>query len=517
MALPPVTLAAHGPYVGDLDAMGYVLEAGAVTDNALVRWDGITGRVVQNSTAILTDAGALTTASVTGSSYLAQGAAPPNAGSVRLDGAATINATTSHALQIGGTTKVTVGTAGTVVGIKTDGNGGAQDGPYLRLYPISLTNETPIQYALAQQTAVFVDGGNWPDYVLRLGSNVTGSGYIDAARSAVWAQWEHDYHSGGVTQLEGHINARNTLGTKTHRAYHIAFTDDANLGVGHAWHGSSFSWLDSTGTTLAMWQTDFGELHSKRGYQVETNNLAAFQQRNKDDNGYVSICGIYPITNGVTITDTLLLSPAAAPIRFDGACEFASRTQASLGGGTYNNVALSAANQAYWVTPTAAGVYITGFDNEERPGRIVWVFNLSDTHPVTLKHYNAGSAFGNKIICPDSKDVVIPPRGGTMLYFVPDGIGWHVADTEARMQPDGTAVQVYDAAAGAWRTVWSSTGGALNVGDANDTTKINGSALGFFTTAPVAKPTVAGVKADAVAASILAALVALGLVTDTTT
>jgi len=44
----------------DLTASGFVTGPGSSTDNAVVRWDGATGKIVQNSNAILTDSGNLT-------------------------------------------------------------------------------------------------------------------------------------------------------------------------------------------------------------------------------------------------------------------------------------------------------------------------------------------------------------------------------------------------------------------------------------------------------------------------
>ncbi len=59
---------AYNPITNRLDLTnttspgGDVIGPGLSTDNALVRWDGITGKVIKNSNAILTDAGLLTLA-----------------------------------------------------------------------------------------------------------------------------------------------------------------------------------------------------------------------------------------------------------------------------------------------------------------------------------------------------------------------------------------------------------------------------------------------------------------------
>ncbi len=45
-----------------VDATAGVVGPGSSTDNAVARFDGTTGQTIQNSTAILTDAGVLTTA-----------------------------------------------------------------------------------------------------------------------------------------------------------------------------------------------------------------------------------------------------------------------------------------------------------------------------------------------------------------------------------------------------------------------------------------------------------------------
>lgn len=46
---------------------------------------------------------------------------------------------------------------------------------------------------------------------------------------------------------------------------------------------------------------------------------------------------------------------------------------------------------------------------------------------------------------------------------------------------------------------------------------LDGKKIGFFGEAPIAKPTVVGVKADAVAGALVAALDSLGLILDSTT
>ncbi len=43
-----------------VDQAGGVVGPGTSTDNAVVRWDGTTGETIQNSTVIITDAGAVT-------------------------------------------------------------------------------------------------------------------------------------------------------------------------------------------------------------------------------------------------------------------------------------------------------------------------------------------------------------------------------------------------------------------------------------------------------------------------
>lgn len=92
-----------------------------------------------------------------------------------------------------------------------------------------------------------------------------------------------------------------------------------------------------------------------------------------------------------------------------------------------------------------------------------------------------------------------------------------------RAQAGGAKDKTADGAGGAVTIATGAGGGTADPGTltlkVNTTTvfSANKTGIGFFAGAPAAKPAVSGAKADAVAASILAGLVSLGLVTDSTT
>jgi hypothetical protein len=114
------------------------------------------------------------TTSVSATSFLAQGAAPPGAGSVRLDGVATVNAGTSVALQVAGTSVLT--TSASAVS-------SAQ--------PVTVTRDalvtTPTEGVVAQNTTVSTGGATLqagPLFVSR------GHGWdTDGADRIVTAEW----------------------------------------------------------------------------------------------------------------------------------------------------------------------------------------------------------------------------------------------------------------------------------------------------------------------------------------
>ena len=92
-----------------------------------------------------------------------------------------------------------------------------------------------------------------------------------------------------------------------------------------------------------------------------------------------------------------------------------------FGFGVLNNVSTSEISTLRFINATG----ITGFDHGY-DGKEIEIIN-STTSNLTLFHENTGSSASNRISCPDSTDVVLPPNAAIRLRYVSSPQRWHVS------------------------------------------------------------------------------------------
>jgi hypothetical protein len=105
--------------------------------------------------------------------------------------------------------------------------------------------------------------------------------------------------------------------------------------------------------------------------------------------------------------------------------------------GTVNNWIPDVTNWGYfsvWGVDATGNLIVTGITNPTVfvGAAIVYFINRSATGTMTFKHQNAGSTAGNRMICPNATDYVVPPFGSVTLFRDASGVNrWYVLGVSA--------------------------------------------------------------------------------------
>lgn len=115
------------------------------------------------------------------------------------------------------------------------------------------------------------------------------------------------------------------------------------------------------------------------------------------------------------------------------------------------------------------------------------------------------------------EDIRAAARGTAWRHVVFD-VGSNVSKNVAELRGGGANIAEWRSLQNTWRLIATQTGQLRDPSDTATLIEWNATGLGFFGTAPIAKPTVTGAKGgNAALTSLLTQLAALGLVTDSTT
>jgi hypothetical protein len=299
-------------------------------------------------------------------------------------------------LQVGGTTKFTVNSAGTV----TNGSGG-----------VSITNDNG--------GGTVFDGSGFP--VMRFGNpndSVTvpnigfgsGGGVLGTADTF-------------LTRDAANILAqRNSTSAQVFRVYNT-FTDASNYERG------VIDWT-TTSNTLSIGAQAAGtgtarDLAFIVGSHTPISTL--FGGLNIFLNGDTQIAGGKRLNldsilfNTSAGSLTLDMGGSNAVLRISGSLSFAANTPATLASGSTNNY--NSGNRSYFqrITANAANSVLTGWISDsgatQNDGQIYLIVNTAAAGTLTLSHQDAGSTATNRFLCSTGTSIVLSPNQSADLVY----------------------------------------------------------------------------------------------------
>ncbi len=258
-------------------------------------------------------------------------------------------------------------------------------------------------------------------------------------------------------------------------------------------------------------------------------------------------------SGSVAVSGTLTV---AGTLTTDGAIYDTGNIDAGTITGTLHDWAPTGFASASIITFESNNAFITGIAGGTE-GRIITLINHYDSSSLTLKHANTGSVAANRILLASATDQLIRSTTGQsavrLIYSTVDGVSrWRVLSIHSnatnspfinggvvtnetgfrtastgmfKITASGDPEDSIDVAVGRTSAgVLQVNSGVLNTLrdlSVRSLQTATGGSCGFFGTAQITKPTVAGTVITATCGtgvrSLLTALSALGLINDTTT
>ena len=277
---------------------------------------------------------------------------------------------------------------------------------------------------------------------------------------------------------------------------------------------SAYSTLLVTGSTSRSTANEFG---SQVNFTNSTGKGVSIATSGNKVGLYVGVNSTSTGGNVWAINPLLLLSTGANVL---GGAQIAEFDLANNSGTNFGDPTDSSAI----AQPALFGMQMTGISTNRATAAFIVLGNIGASAPMWNNGYvAANTSIRQRFLwdltnCTTSYDIT-----GAHTY----GIDFRGSSTVGQSFYSAAAIRFGTQNAVAWRNqadnadlieLQTDSSNNLLVGNAIGGVKLLGSSLGFYSATPVSKPTVSGSKgANAALTSLMAALVSLGLVTDTTT
>lgn len=435
-------------------AGGGIAGPGSSTDNAIVRWDGVLGTVVQDSSVTVSDAGLIAGGTWNGNLIAGQygGTGVANTGkTITLGGNFVTSGAFATTLTVTGTTNVTLPTSGTLISTSYFANGnGTTWNSGTHAYDLGGTLTADVNFVGSFN---FLIGDTTPVNTFFAQTNGGGSLYMNFNGNATWIQPDGFDLSGGDFNFDGAFNfnigqSTPIINLNVNSSYisfdasQVSFTslsapDPAQFVMNSAVSSYITAQVSTGPSSSAFWRIlGTGSLPSSDGLTFVSNNIKYLQITNAGAIKLTPSAGAPSVGNGFHATNIDGTGVWSA-LNIAGGSAYVSGVLPLANGGTGSNLSDPAANRLWGWDDTDNSI---GF----------WTIGANLTYDHATHTLSASGGGGGGGITNSAANLELMMSNGTNA--VPSGIfadaagnlnlGTGLAGSQRVISPTGSATDI---------------------------------------------------------------------------